>query len=124
MSKRQVIRLLINRQGGFLAESRAVLQAGLQNAGWITIDDTGTRHRSANGFSTQIRNDDFIWFGTREHKCPLNFFDLLRAGHTDYVINAAALAYMHCRALVGLVIRLLAAEPERSSADATAWQAH
>ncbi len=124
ISKRQVMRLLIDRQDGFLAESRAVLHAGLQSAGWITVDDTGARHRNANGFSTQIGNDDFTWFGTRERKSRLNFLDLLRAGHTDYVINAPALAYMQSRALAGPVIRRLAAEPERRFADATAWQAH
>jgi len=139
ISKRQVMRLLIDRQDGFLTESREVLRAGLQSAGWITVDrvakrtdvpegvrrtDTGARRRNANGFSTQIGNDDFTWFGTRDRKSRLNFLDLLRAGHTDYVINAAALAYMRSRALAGPVIRRLAAEPERRFADAATWQAH
>lgn len=124
ISKRQVMRLLIDHQDGFLTESREVLRAGLQSAGWISVDDTGARHRNANGFSTQIGNDDFTWFGTRERKSRLNFLDLLRAGHADYVINAAALAYMHSRALAGPVIRRLAAEPQTRFADATAWQAH
>jgi len=64
-----------------------VLHAGLQIAGWIRVDDTGARHRNANGFSTQIGNDNFSWFGTRERKSRLNFLDLLHAGHTDYVIK-------------------------------------
>jgi hypothetical protein len=33
----------------------------------------------------------------------LNFLDLLRAGHTDYVINDAALSYMRGRSLAGPV---------------------
>ena len=33
-------------------------------------------------------------FGTTGSKSRLNFLELLRAGHDDYVINAEALAYM------------------------------
>ena len=59
ISKRQVMRLLIDRQDDFLAESRDVLRAGLQRAAWITVDDTGARHAGNNGFCTQIGNDSF-----------------------------------------------------------------
>ena len=105
ISKRQVMRLLIDGQDAFLIESREVLRAGLQTAAWITVDDTGARHAGKNGFCTQIGNDSFTWFGTRASKSRLNFLDLLRAGHTDYVINEAALGYMRGRALAGPVIR-------------------
>jgi hypothetical protein len=124
ISKRQVMRLLIDRQDDFLAESRAVLRAGLQTAAWITVDDTGARHAGRNGFCTQIGNDDFTWFGTRASKSRLNFLDLLRAGHTDYVVNEAALAYRRGRCLAGPMISRLAAEPKTRFADHTAWQAH
>jgi hypothetical protein len=53
ISKRQVMRLLIDRQDGFLVESRQVLRAGLQTASWITVDDTGARHAGRNGFCTR-----------------------------------------------------------------------
>ncbi len=124
ISKRQVMRLLIDGQGDFLTESREVLRAGLQTAAWITVDDTGARHAGQNGFCTQIGNADFTWFGTRASKSRLNFLDLLRAGHTDYVVNEAALAYMHERALPGPVISQLAGEPQTHFADHAAWQAH
>jgi len=122
--KRQVMRLLIERQDDFLAESREVLRAGLQSATWVTVDDTGARHAGRNGFCTQIGNDDFTWFGTRASKSRLNFLDLLRAGHGDYVINEAALNYMRTRSLAGPVINRLAVEPQTRFADHTAWQAH
>ena len=124
ISKRQVVRLLIDRQDGFLDESRDVLRAGLQTASWITVDDTGARHAGRNGFCTQIGNDAFTWFGTRASKSRLNFLDLLRAGHGEYVINEAALAYMRSRSLAGPVLSRLAAEPQTHFADHTAWQAH
>ena len=88
------MRLLIDQQDGFLTETREVLRSGLETADWVTVDDTGARHRGANGVCTQIGNDNFAWFGTTGSKSRLNFLDLLRAGHTDYVINDAALEYM------------------------------
>ena len=97
VSKRQVVRLLIGRQGRFLDEAREVLRAGLEKAAWITVDDTGARHKAVNGYCTQIGNDRFAWFGTTGSKSRLNFLELLRAGHGDYVINGEALAYMRSR---------------------------
>ena len=55
ISKRQVMRLLIGRQHGFLAESRAVLRAGLHGAAWVSATTpargmaagTATARRSA-----------------------------------------------------------------------------
>jgi hypothetical protein len=124
ISKRQVMRLLIDRQDDFLAENRDVLRAGLQTAAWITVDDTGARHAGNNGFCTQIGNDSFTWFGTRASKSRRNFLDLLRAGHADYVINDAAIDYMRGRALAGSVIRQLTGQPQRYFTDLIAWQAH
>ena len=56
ISKRQVVRLLIESQDNFLAEARDVLRAGLSSAAWITVDDTGARHKATNGFCTQMGN--------------------------------------------------------------------
>jgi hypothetical protein len=124
ISKRQVLRLLIQGQQRFLDESRDVLRAGLASAAWITVDDTGARHRGANGSCTQIGNDHFAWFRTTAGKSRLNFLELLRAGHTDYAINAEALAYMRERALAGPVIERLANRAERHFPDQAAWAAH
>jgi hypothetical protein len=124
ISKRQVMRLLISGQDEFHSEARDVLRAGLETAAWITVDDTGARHKASNGFCTQIGNDSFTWFGTTDSKSRLNFLDLLRAGYTDYVVNDAALAYMRTRALAGSTIAVLAEHPAKQFADLMAWQAH
>ena len=94
ISKRQVVRLLTDPRAGFLSEATDVRRAGLETARWITVDDTGARHKGANGVCTQIGNDHFTWFATTGSKSRLNFLELLRAGHGDYVINDAAVAYM------------------------------
>jgi hypothetical protein len=96
--KRQVQRLLTDKQEDFVSEARAVLRAGLETSPFVSVDriakradvpegvcrtDTGARHAGKNGFCPQIGNDWFTWFGTRSSKSRLNFLDLLRAGHTD-----------------------------------------
>jgi hypothetical protein len=124
ISKREVMRLLIDRQDDFLGENRDVLRAGLETAPWITVDDTGARHRGANAVCTQIGNDSFAWFGTTGSKSRLNFLELLCAGFTDYVVNAAALDYMREHGLSGTVIQRLAGHAQRQFADPTAWQHH
>ena len=124
ISKRQVMRLLIGGQQPFLDEGQEVLRAGLERAAWITVDDTGARHRAVNGVCTQIGNDHFVWFGTTASKSRLNFLELLRAGHADYVVNTAALAYMRERALAGPVIARLEGHPQRVFPDQAAWAAH
>src|SRR3954452_2554314 len=78
ISKRQVVRLLNRGQDAFLAEAREVLRAGLATADWISVDDTGARHR--NGVCTQLGNGHFAAFATTGSKSRLNFLEVLRAG--------------------------------------------
>jgi hypothetical protein len=124
ISKRQVVRLLIEGQDRFVVEARDVLRAGLETSAWVTVDDTGARHKACNGVCTQIGNDRFAWFATTGSKSRRNFLDLLRAGHGDYVINEDALGYMRRRALSGHVLRLLVEAGETRFADRAAWQSH
>jgi hypothetical protein len=124
ISKRQVVRMLIEGRDGFRTEARDVLRAGLSSAAWITVDDTGARHKATNGFCTQMGNAHFAWFGTTVCKSRLNFLELLRAGHNDYIINAEALTYMRERALAAHVIARLAENPDRCFLGQKAWNAH
>ena len=124
ISKREVQRLLTEKQQDFLDEAREVLRAGLETSAWISVDDTGARHKAKNGFCTQIGNDWFTWFATRSSKTRLNFLDLLRAGHTDYVLNDAAFGYLRSRGLAAPLIARLVEADEARFADQAAWQAH
>ena len=81
ISKRQVVRLLIEGQGRLVAEARDVLRAGIETSAWVTVDDTGARHKARNGACTQIGNNRFAWFATTGSKSRRNFLELLRAGH-------------------------------------------
>jgi hypothetical protein len=124
ISKRQLVRLLNEKHEGFIAEAQDVLRAGLETSSWVSVDDTGARHAGKNGFCTQIGNEWFTWFRTRSSKSRLNFLDLLRAGHTDYVLNDAAYDYMRDQGLPATTIARLKAEAETRFSDQTAWQAH
>jgi len=124
ISKRQVMRLLNDGKAGFRDEAVGVLRAGLASAAWISVDDTGARHQGRNGYCTQIGNHHFTWFATTRSKSRLNFLELLRAGHDDYVVNDDALAYMRRRNLSRAVIGLLANHQAKRFTDAGQWRAH
>ena len=124
ISKRQLQRLLTEKHEGFIAEARDVLRTGLETSRVVSVDDTGARHAGKNGFCTQIGNDRFTWFGTRASKSRLNFLDLLRAGHTDYVLNDAAYGYMRDQGLPAATIARLMAEPGMRFSDQETWLAH
>src|ERR1700688_5035190 len=124
ISKRQLQRLLTENHEAFLAEAQDVLRAGLETSPWVSVDDTGARHAGKNGYCTQIGNDRFTWFGTRAAKSRLNFLDLLRAGHTDYVLNDAAYAYMRKHSLSAPLIACLTAETQTGFAVPATWLSH
>jgi Transposase IS66 family len=124
ISKRQVVRLLNTGQDAFLDEARDVLRTGLAAASWISVDDTGARHKHRNGVCTQLGNDHFTAFATTASKSRLNFLEVLRVGYGDYVVNAEALAYMRQRGLAGPVIAKLAGHPEQRFDDEAAWMGH
>jgi hypothetical protein len=124
IAKGQIVALLTAHKDGFHAEKDAVLEAGLATARWVTVDDTGARHAGRDETTTHIGDDRFAWFATRSSKSRLNFLELLRAGHPDYVINAAAAAYMLEHGLSEPVITALLAHERRTFADEVAWGAH
>ena len=60
---------------------------------YVEVDDTGARHRGHGGSCTHIGNELFAVFASTDSKSRLNFLDLLRRPHTDYVIDDTAVAY-------------------------------
>ena len=133
ISKRQVVRLLAEPLDDLVAEDQEVLRAGLATARWITVDprkslrdfaDTAARHARKDGFTTQIGDERFAVFRTGPSKSREAFLSVLRAGGTDYVVNAAALDFMRGHGLSGQVIALLDVHPAKRFADTSAWSAH
>jgi hypothetical protein len=124
IAKGQLVALLTARKDAFHAETDAVLEAGLATARWVTVDDTGARHAGRDQHTTHVGDDRFAWFATRPSKSRLNFLELLRAGRPDYVLNAAAVAYMLEHGVPETVTATLLAHERRSFADEAAWHAH
>jgi hypothetical protein len=117
------MRLLIAGQNGFLDEARDVLRVRLTEAPWVSVDNTDVRHRATNGACAQIANDHIARFGATASKSRLTFLDLLRGGHADYMINAAALACMRGHATRPVIARLAVAA-DTYFVDQAAWQVH
>src|SRR4051794_16041982 len=117
IAKGQLVALLTARKDAFHAETDAILEAGLATARWVTVDDTGARHAGRDQHTTHIGDDRFAWFATRPSGSRLGFLELLRAGRPDYVINAAAVAYMLERGVPEAIVTALLAHERHGSAD-------
>src|ERR1035441_7392749 len=56
--------LLSAEQDAFHAEKDGLLNSALASARYVTVDDSGARHRGQNGIVTHIGNADFAWFAS------------------------------------------------------------
>jgi len=108
ISAGELCRILTEGKDGFPQEKAELLPAALAVSDYVEVDDTGARHRGHNGACTQIGNDLFAVFASTESKSRLNFLELLRRPHTDYVINETAVAYWRRQKLSAAVIDPLA----------------
>ena len=113
--------LLTEGHEAFHAEKAELLRVGLAVSAYIHVDDTAARHQGQNGYCTHIGNERFAWFASTESKSRINFLELLGAGETDYVIDAAARAYMHHQQLPQAQLGLFA--EDRVWGDSPAWDA-
>jgi hypothetical protein len=123
ISSGQLHRLITEGKERFHREKDEILQAGLRVSRHIHVDDTGARHQGKNGYVTHIGNEWFAWFETTESKSRINFLQLLRAGHTDYVLNGEALEYMAAQKLPTEPLTELAAASGQVFGDLAQWQA-
>ena len=124
ISSGQLNRILIEDKDIFHHEKDAILETGLKVSSYVNVDDTGARHDGKNGYCTHIGNELFAWYQSTDSKSRINFLELLRAGHMDYVINEDALEYMNNQRLAKSILQLLKDHPKKQFADLTQWQAH
>jgi hypothetical protein len=124
ISAGQISNLLTKGHDAFHAEKAAVKQAGLETARWISVDDTGARHLGINGVTTQIGDDRFTSFDTVASKSRLMFLMTLRGAFQDYVINPAALIYLHEHDAPETLIDRLIEPDDRVFADEDVWTDH
>ena len=124
ISTGQLSRILTEGKDAFHHEKDQLLPAALAVSPYVQADDTGARHQGRNGYCTQIGNELFASFESTGSKSRLNFLEILRRPHTDYVINDTALEYMREHALAGPIIQKLAMHEQRQFANDKAWADH
>jgi hypothetical protein len=123
LSSGQLNRLITEDNAPFHREKDALLAAGLAVSTYLQVDDTGARHGGKNGYCTHLGNEHFAVFGSTASKSRINFLQVLRGPHTDYVINPAAIDYMQAQRLPKAPIKRLRQGGQRFDDDA-AWSAH
>ena len=99
ISKGKLNNILIENKDRYHQEKDRILAFGLQVSSYINVDDTGARHNGKNGYCTHIGNESFSWFESTASKSRINFLKLMRAGHSDFVINMDAIFYMQSNKL-------------------------
>jgi len=124
ISKGQINRILTEQNDGFHSEKAGVLHAGLDVSGYINVDDTGARHAGKNGYCTHIGNNFFAWFESTGRKSRINFLELLRNGHEDYVINDDAISYIQRLSFPQSLLKQLAENTTKHLATETDWKCH
>jgi hypothetical protein len=124
ISAGQIDALLQNDKAPFHQEKDGLLSTGLALSSYVTVDDTGARHQGNNGYVTHIGNQYFAWFQSSTSKSRVNFLELLRAGQTNYRINADALDYMKKQGLSQIFLDALRNHERADFADQQAWHDH
>lgn len=103
------------------AEKDALLKAGLQSSRYVTVDDSGARHKGRNGYVTHIGNERFAWFKSTASKSRLNFLDILRAGHKDYCLSIDAIRYIEQQKMPLVQVDKLRGRIGEQFEDEAAW---
>lgn len=124
ISTGEVDRLLSCSKDAFHEEKNQLLKTGLAISDYITVDDSGARHKGKNGYVTHIGNDMFAWFESTYSKNSVNFLQLLRAGDTGYRINEEALRHMQQRSLPLSPLNELRQHGYGYFTNANAWEKH
>lgn len=127
MSAGQLNRLLSDNKARFHDEKDSLLEVALTQADYVTVDDSGARHKGKNGYVTHIGNEFFGWFSSTPTKSRVNFLTLLNGGEVSYRLSTEALTYMREHKLKKVPRKLLdalAASPVVEFADKEALDKH
>ena len=94
ISSGQLNHLMQANQEAFCQEKNSLLETALAHSDYITVDDSGARHKGKNGYVTHMGNKWFGWFCSTPSKSRLNFLTLLCAGEVQYRLSPEAFDYM------------------------------
>lgn len=93
ISAGQISRIITEDHDRFHAEKGVLLEAARASSSYFQADDTSARIQGTNGHTLAIGNDRFAYFETTHSKSRLNFLEVIRRPHTDYVFGPDAQEY-------------------------------
>jgi len=94
LTEGQVNNLLLNEAQSYSDISEAILKAGMEEAPYIRVDDTGEKHQHKNSYCTHIGGRYFAYYTTSSSKSRQNFLRILLQGKEGYVINEAMIWHL------------------------------
>src|SRR3954451_14438416 len=121
ISAGELSRILTEGKDAFHQEKAELLPTALAVSSYIEVDDTGARPQGHNGACSQIGYLLFAVFTSTESKSRLNFLELLRRPHTDYVIDETAVAYCRRQKLPAAGMEQFRRSPQ-AFADPATWR--
>lgn len=124
MSSGQLNRLLSEDKERFHKEKDELLTVGLKESAYVTVDDSGARHKGKNGYVTHIGNEFFAWFSSTQSKSRINFLSLLQANKSCYCLSEDAFTYMHKQKLPQTQLAMLKASTVVKFFCESTWKAH
>ena len=123
ISTGQVNRIIIEGKEVFHQEKAEILRVGLEVSRYVHVDDTGARHQGKNGYCTHVGNELFAYFESTRSKSRINFLEVLRGDHDDYVVSDVALDFMRAQKLPYEQLEHLCAHQDRRYEGKEVWQA-
>jgi hypothetical protein len=87
ISAGQLSNLLTKNHQQWHKEKADILSKGLAHSSYIQVDDTGAKHHNKNHYCTQVCNDAFSIFETRQTKSRINFLEILQGEDTGYALK-------------------------------------
>jgi len=122
ISSGELNNLLIMRKEAFHEEKIAVFEAGIKHSDYLNTDDTGARHNGKNGYCTHIGSPLFTYFESTESKSRINFLEILRGRHKDYILSSEAFMYAFEQNISENVQDLLEKFEDRRFRDKSQWE--
>jgi len=116
--------ILVENKEAFHEEKEGMLEPGLRGTGHFNTDDTGARHNGKNGYCTHIGSPLFSYFKSTESKSRINFLEVLRGKHTDYIVSEECLEYMFEHGASDNLLNILEEARRKHFANFTKWIKH
>lgn len=114
--------ILIVDKEVFHEEKAAVFEAGIAHSDYLNTDDTGARHEGQNGVCTHIGSPLFSYFESTSSKSRINFLEILRGRHQDYLLSEDALMYAFEQGISEKAQEILDANEGKQFRDKACWE--